>query len=338
MSNTTLFIGNYLSETKGTTALAVRLKQKLHNDYAIRLVSPIKNQGLRLLHMLWVCLTGSYARVVIDTYSGPAFQFARISSWLVSTFRKKPIHLMLRGGNLVQFTSMHTHKVKRVLARVQHLHSPSQYLQHYFKQLGYSVHVLPNFIDLAGFPFQHQNYKPYSLLWVRAFKSIYHPDLPIRILHQLVGAGYEATLTMVGPDDGLLEECKLLAQQLQVTRRIRWVGPVPHNELPSFYQTHDVFLNTTAFESFGNAVMEAASSGIPFVSAAVGELPFIWKHEETAMLVEGLQEEEYVKAIRRLWDDRQLYQRLSVAARKNSEQYSWEHIQPKWEVLLNQKD
>jgi glycosyltransferase involved in cell wall biosynthesis len=70
--------------------------------------------------------------------------------------------------------------------------------------------------------------------------------------------------------------------------KITFTGPINNTELPAYYSSHSVFLNTTSYESFGMAVLEAAACGIPTVSTPVGEIPLLWKAGEEIMLTDVL--------------------------------------------------
>ena len=146
---------------------------------------------------------------------------------------------------------------------------------------------MPNSIDLEKFPFKRDTVKKHSLLWVRAFTNIYNPEIPVRILHELRKLFPDVYLTMVGPDKGTLREVEALINRLDLEDHINITGPIPNEELRKYYQSHSVYLNTTSFESFGVAVLEAASCGMPIVSNSVGEIPLIWEDGKNILLVEG---------------------------------------------------
>lgn len=329
-----LFIGNYLSGRKGTTALAVRLKDTLQTEYTIDLISSHENRILRFVHMLWHALFNPAETMVVDVFSGRAFQFATWCTQLSSLFRKRKIILMLRGGKFSEYYAQHAPQVRTLLGKADTVATPSLFLQHEFGKEGIALQYLPNFLNLEQFPFTQAARKPFQLLWVRAFSEIYQPQVAIDVLAALVPSFPEIGLTMVGPDDGLLQKCKQYAQQYGVLHRIHFTGPLAYNELPTYYQTHSVYLNTTRYESFGNALMEAASSGIPIVSNAVGEIPFIWKDGESIMLVNQNATNEFVKAITMLWHHPEKVKSLTERARRTSEQFSWQQIEPRWHQLL----
>ncbi len=81
----------------------------------------------------------------------------------------------------------------------------------------------------------------------------------------------------------------LLADELGVSDRIRWVDPQPHHLLATYYRAADVCVVPSRSESFGLVALEAAACGIPVVAAAVGGLRTLVEDGETGLLVEERQ-------------------------------------------------
>jgi SAM-dependent methyltransferase len=79
----------------------------------------------------------------------------------------------------------------------------------------------------------------------------------------------QISLTMIGPDKGILNEILLMIKELGLESNIKIIGPISNQELFKYYQSHSVYLNTTSYESFGVALVEAAACGIPIVSTNV---------------------------------------------------------------------
>ncbi len=276
-----------------------------------------------------------YDIVHIDVFSGRSFTIVDVVSKIAS-FRKKKIFITLHGGMLVEFYNEKPDRVRDVLDRADLMLSPSTYIASFYgKVLCNEVKYLPNFISINNFPYERANIKTHTLLWVRAFSAIYNPTLAVKILHYVRQKFPDATLTMVGPDKGLLTDVQILADRLSLKEYIDIVGPVANSELPKYYHSHSVFLNTTSYESFGVAVMEAAACGIPIVSTCVGEIPFLWKDEEEILMVEKHDAMLFAEQVIRILTDDNLVEKLSRNARQKAEQYDWNCILPKWIELLS---
>lgn len=330
-----LMIGTFLSTKTGTKGISEKLVESLCSDgFVFSCKSKKENKILRFCEIVHYCFFAKYDKIHIDTFSGNAFRIAEVAS-TIAKLRRRKIILTLHGGKLPEFYLQYPDRVKRVLNRAAHIQTPSKYLQTFFKRQDIELQYLPNSIDLSRFPYDRSSVVPHSLLWVRAFSEVYNPCLPILILSELRKTLPDSTLTMIGPDKGLLPRVKSLINEMNLKEFVTITGPVKNNELFKFYQAHEVFLNTTSYESFGVAVLEAAACGIPIVSTKVGEIPLIWKSNEDILLVDNTDTFNFVKQITRLFTDPELSNTLSSNARKNAEKYDWLLLKSNWIRLFS---
>lgn len=73
-------------------------------------------------------------------------------------------------------------------------------------------------------------------------------------------------LAGTGPDEAAL---KSMAERLGVADRIRFLGAIPHSELPLVLNAADVFVLPTASEGLANAWVEALACGTPVVTTPI---------------------------------------------------------------------
>lgn len=332
-----LFIGSYLSKKKGSKNVTETLAENLVSDNIfLRLSSRLENKFFRIADIVWQLMIFRGKKVQIDVYSGPAFQIASIAS-LLAFLRNKEIILALHGGKLTEFEVNNANRIAKVFNRAKYIQTPSNFLKDYFTKKGFLIHYLPNAVNLEKFPYKNDIVNDNKLLWVRAFTSIYNPEFAIKVLFEVQKKYPLCTLTMIGPDNGLLLRTTNLVSDLGLTEHVTFTGAIPNEELFTYYQSHSVFLNTTSYESFGVAVVEAAACGIPVVSNKVGEIPYIWQDEKNILMVEDLNASDFANQIFKLWENDELRLKISLAARKNAESFSWEKIKPFWIKLLSEK-
>lgn len=330
-----LFIGTFLSNSNGSLSVSEFVASKLKFQIKeIKLVSYYKNKIIRLLDILINILSFKGKIAHIEVYSGYAFMISEFATFLLK-IRQKKIILTLHGGRLNEFTKENPNRVKRVLNRANIIMTPSKFLQMAFKENGYNIDYLPNSINLENFPYKRDEIIKNSILWVRAFTEIYNPNLAIKILYEVKKTNPSATLTMIGPDKGMLKQIMKLINELGLNDSIKIVGPVKNELLHKYYQTHEVYLNTTSYESFGVAIVEAASCGIPVVSTSVGEIPYLWKHEESMLIVNSFNEVVFATEIDKLFHDNKLTNKLSKNARQKAETFDWEKIKTLWLNVLH---
>ncbi|HNB51962.1 MAG TPA: glycosyltransferase, partial [Anaerolineales bacterium] len=80
-----------------------------------------------------------------------------------------------------------------------------------------------------------------------------------------------------GPLRPMLEH---LTQELGISSRLTFHGLRPHHETPAFYESADLCVLSSRFESQGMVVLEAAACGVTTVGTAVGILPEIVPPEQ----------------------------------------------------------
>lgn len=335
-----LFVGSFLSATTGSRGITETICSLLASENLdLKLTSRFKNQILRFADILFNVLLSNYDVLHIDVYSGKAFHYAKVAGY-VGKLRGKKVIMTLHGGRLAERARENLKFFYRTLKRADVITSPSLFTKEYFEKLGFEVCYLPNPLDLKRFPYKEQRISmgSYRLLWVRAFSKIYNPHIPILALKSILNFCPSASLTMIGPDKGELQRAKNIIQELGLERKVDIVGPVKNDELFQYYHSHDVYLNTTSYESFGVSVMEAAGCGLPLVSHKVGELPFIWKEAEEILFVNEGDYEAMGRAVMKLHNDMNLARTLSQNARRRAEEFSWPNIRPLWFRILDLND
>jgi len=334
---TVLFVGSFLSSSKGTKGIAEKMRPYLKGDYDLLYASDRVNKLRRMIDILKYSLFSNYDVVHCDVFSGQAFWVADLVR-RIAGFRRKKIIVNIQGGRFLEYLGESATRLdtfQNWMSKELAIISPSKFLARGLKGLyNTNVQVVPNFIDLGNFPNNPDSKTGHRLLWVRAFREVYQPEIAIEALAILRRKYRDVSLTMVGPDRGELQRIREMIRRYVLEDCVCITGPVPNEDLFNYYQTHDVYLNTTAYESFGVAVFEAASSGIPMVSTEVGELPYIWNDCENIKFTAGHSGQDFANAVDELFEDRPQMELLRTSARSLVEGYSWGEIGPLWRRLL----
>jgi spore coat protein SA len=99
--------------------------------------------------------------------------------------------------------------------------------------------------------------------------------------------------------------------------RIRFLGRVPHTELPAIYRSHDIFVFPSIWqEPFGLTHLEAMASGTPVISTDSGGHREFIKDGENALVFDKDDEESLLDKIIRLLDHPEEARALASKARK----------------------
>lgn len=330
-------IGPIIIDNKSSGGEGEKLFQKLKEEgYIVYKKSIYRSKIKRLLDTLWFLIIkhNKFDTIILLQFSGKSFVLEFLVTIIAKLLRKKTIGVM-HGGAIHEFHSKYTSIYNSSLNRLSEIYTPSLFLLQYFKSKGIEVKYLPNFITLKQFspPTKTREFSG-RILWVRAFHDIYNPEMAILMMAELVKLQPHAKLSMVGPDKGELEKCKQLRSKLNLENNIDFIGFIPNKDLPQFYQSTDIYINTTHYESFGVALMEAAACELPIVSTNVGEIPQIWAEDTNILLCDSGDYKTMSKEVNKLFTDSELRKDLGIKAQKNTQRYTWESIKPIWEMIL----
>jgi glycosyltransferase involved in cell wall biosynthesis len=330
-----LYLGNKLSSHGlNKTTVETLGENLLEEGFTVVSVSGKKNFFLRFLEMFWVTLTArNISYLLIDTYSTKAFWYAFICSQ-IARIRNINYIPILHGGDLPNRLKNNPKLAEAVFKNACQNVAPSNYLKSEFEKYGFTnVVYIPNTIAIENYSFKKRATIEPHLLWVRAFATIYNPEMAVRVLHQLQAHYPNATLTMVGPDkDGSMETTKALAFELNVA--VHFTGKLSKEAWWQLSSRHDVFINTTHFDNTPVSVMEAMALGLPVVSTNVGGIPYLVENENTALLVNDNDVETMVYQIDRLLQDEVLVKKLSLNGRQLAETWDWKKVKVLWHNLL----
>jgi D-inositol-3-phosphate glycosyltransferase len=163
------------------------------------------------------------------------------------------------------------------------------------------------------------------LLFVGRIQPLKGADLAVRCLAEL---DRDVTLLVVGGPSGADGEAELrrlheLVDELGLHGRVRFVAPLPHERLATYYQAADVCLVPSRTESFGLVALEAAACGTPVVAADVGGLRSVVDDGHTGFLVDGRQPLDYAAPVDLLLSDRELARAMGASALTRSGRYLW---------------
>jgi len=135
----------------------------------------------------------------------------------------------------------------------------------------------------------------------------------------------------IGPYQGKLER---LARELGLEGRVIFVGRVPDEELPYYYNICDLFVlvsRTLAdkgeIEGFGIVFLEAGACGKPVIGGRGGGTSEAIEEGVTGLLVDPLDVNEIANAIIRVLQDEELARRLGENGRRRATN------QPDWTLL-----
>jgi glycosyltransferase involved in cell wall biosynthesis len=346
-----LLVGNHLSGAGFNPGVCESLADRLRGGgWQVLTASHCPGRLARVCDMLGTVwrFRHEYDLAHVDVYSGRAFLWAEAVCRLLR-LTGKPYIVTLHGGNFARFARRRPRRVEKLLSGASAVTTPSRFL---FEHVGstdppsnrstasQAIHrptaIIPNPIDVEAYRYRPRRTVEPRLVWLRAFHSIYQPELAVAALSEIIREFPAARLTMVGPDkgDGTLARTRRLAECVGLAGRIEFPGAAAKASLPALLDSGDIFLNTSRVDNTPVSVLEAMAGGLCIVSTSAGGMPYLLRHECDALLTAPSSPGEMAAAVRRVLREPALAERLSSNARRNVELYDWSAVLPTWERLF----
>ncbi|MEL6579225.1 MAG: glycosyltransferase family 1 protein [Cyanobacteria bacterium J06621_12] len=141
---------------------------------------------------------------------------------------------------------------------------------------------------------------------LKVLKAIAEQDLPVR-------------LWRVG--DGFTPEQQQFIDAHNLDKYITLFGKASQQELIQFYNAADILLAPSLYEGFGLTILEAMGCGTPVITANVSSLPEV--AADAAVLVEPIDVDAMVEAIKQINDDATYRQDLIDRGLARVKEFSW---------------
>jgi N-acetyl-alpha-D-glucosaminyl L-malate synthase BshA len=212
-----------------------------------------------------------------------------------------------------------------------------------YRELGVTcdIRVIPNFLDCAAY--RRIDATPLRTGLAAAGEKIvihvsnFRPVKRVTAVVQLfarIRRQMPARLLMVG-DGPDLGEATRLARALGVADDVQFLGE--QDRLVPLLSASDVFLLTSAQESFGLAALEAMACDVPVVASRVGGLPELIEHGVSGFLHVPDDLDGMARSALLLLTDERLHQRIAEAARRTAhERFCDVKIVPMYEAYYEE--
>ena len=136
-------------------------------------------------------------------------------------------------------------------------------------------------------------------------------------------------LLIVGGDDRAEPEIarlRAVAESAGVPDVVRFVGPVPHEQLDAYYNAADVVVMPSFYESFGLVAVEAMASGVPVVASRVGGLTSTVADGRSGYLIPWRCPGPFAEKLDLLLENHSLRNALGASAARSMEDYEWSAV------------
>jgi glycosyltransferase involved in cell wall biosynthesis len=144
----------------------------------------------------------------------------------------------------------------------------------------------------------------------------------------------EDVVLLIAGDGEMEQEWKRLAQQLGLGERARFLGNVPHKDIPRLIRAADVFVLNSEYEGLSHTLIEVQTLGTPIIATGVCGNPEVVTHEHNGLLVQPGDDAGLAAAIRRLLDDPALRARYAARGLEDSKRFIREETFEQVEAAL----
>ena len=309
---------------------------KMTSVYPIKAVNMIKKMNLDVIHSNVEFTVGIFARVVSEQLSIP----------LVHTYHtnwEDYTHYITKNKKILDDICKKLLKYLVVFFEdktVTELIVPSNKIYNLFKdkyKFTKNIHIIQTGIETSKFYKENFNQKDinslkkklgikkkdFAVMTVSRLAKEKSVDRIINNHKELVKKYSNMKLLIVG-DGPDIDKLKDEAKSLGVSDSVIFTGKVPLSDIPIYYQLGNVFVTASKSETQGLTVVEAISSSLPVV--AVKDDSFVNSVIEDFNGFVFTDDEKYINSISKLYDDKELYNRLSNQSRLLSEDFSSEYF------------
>lgn len=309
---------------------------KMTSVYPIKAVNMIKKMNLDVIHSNVEFTVGIFARVVSEQLSIP----------LVHTYHtnwEDYTHYITKNKKILDDICKKLLKYLVVFFEdktVTELIVPSNKIYNLFKdkyKFTKNIHIIQTGIETSKFYKENFNLKDinslkkklgikkkdFVVMTISRLAKEKRVDRIINNHKELVKKYSNMKLLIVG-DGPDIDKLKDEAKSLGVSDSVIFTGKVPLNDIPIYYQLGNVFVTASKSETQGLTVVEAISSSLPVV--AVKDDSFVNSVIEDFNGFVFTDDEKYINSISKLYEDKELYNRLSNQSRLLSEDFSSEYF------------
>ena len=159
-------------------------------------------------------------------------------------------------------------------------------------------------------------------------------DLLLKAFSTVKKSYPEWSLTILG-EGSLRSELECLSQSLDIVNSVHFLGRVKNPY--EYLQQADIFVMSSRFEGFPNALCEAMACGLPVISTdCPSGPPEIIRDGVDGILVKNENVEALTEAMSHLISDEKQRQKLGNAAKAITQRFNLDNIMDVWNKLLKE--
>jgi glycosyltransferase involved in cell wall biosynthesis len=145
-------------------------------------------------------------------------------------------------------------------------------------------------------------------------------------IKELRSTGINLKCIVVGKDCGYLSKLESHINRLGISDLVEVKDFVPQEKLIDLYSSALVTVLTSEFEAFPLAPVESMALGTPFITTPVGAIPELVHQTAAGIVVPLNSPKSLAQSIYRLYNDRDLWSRMSSNGKRIAINFKWETV------------
>ena len=174
-------------------------------------------------------------------------------------------------------------------------------IQSEFNIIDEKIVLIPNPADVQSFSLRTENIEgPFTFIAIALLRQEKRLDILINAFARLIEKMPDAVLTIVG-DGPEKDNLELLSRKLNISKRVNFTGYQRKPAVAEMLRHHHVLVLSSEVETFGVALVEAMTTGLPVIATRCGG-PESIASLDTGMLVKPNDPVKLAKAMRKMID------------------------------------
>jgi len=162
------------------------------------------------------------------------------------------------------------------------------------------------------------------LLFVGSINAAKNSEFLFDVASEIIKMRKDTYLIMAG-DGELKKELSEKAKKLKLDKYIKLVGSVPHEKIPQYYQSADLFLFTSLTDTQGIVLLEAMATGIPVICLKDDAFDGVVIDGKNGYVISKPSIKLFAQKINQLLDSPDLFKQFSLDARQTALKFSREN-------------
>ena len=250
-----------------------------------------------------------------------------IPALLVGRLYGKKLILNYRDGQAEEHVT--TWRTARpTIALADRVVTPSYFLVDVFGKHGINAQSIFNIIDADRFIYRERRRLKPRFMTNRILEPLYNVDCILKAFALIQERYPEASLT-IAHDGCCRPGLEQLAKDLKL-KNTRFVGRVPHDQVPALYDSADIYLTTPNIDCMPGSLLECFASGLPVVATKAGGIPYIATDRESALLVDLDDHRAVAARSIELLENPELVETITEGGLCEVQKYHWKPVRDQW--------